>query len=76
MSDAGPPHADALSTILLTALQALAASGRADEACRLAGRACAALRLRDAQQWKKFNAFLHRAARDTPDPGRSVVAEG
>jgi hypothetical protein len=50
----------ALVEILLSSLEALAATGQADAACRLAGRACAALRKSDPSGWRKFNALLHR----------------
>jgi hypothetical protein len=50
----------ALTDILLTSLEALAAAGQADAACRLAGKACAALRGRDPSGWQRFNVFLHR----------------
>ena len=52
-----------LCAILLAGLQALADAGDADRACRLAGRACAALRDRpDDRPWRRFNALLHRLA--------------
>jgi hypothetical protein len=50
----------ALIDILLSSLEALAATGEVDAACRLAGRACAALRKSDSRGWRKFNALLHR----------------
>lgn len=53
----------ALAGILLKSLEALAAAGEADAACRLAGHACAALRTTDADAWNKFNVLLHRLAR-------------
>lgn len=49
--------------ILLASLEALAAAGRTDEACRLAGQACATLRQNDLAGWKRFNALLHRLSR-------------
>ena len=39
-----PESSVALIDILLSSLEALAATGQADAACRLAGEACAALR--------------------------------
>jgi hypothetical protein len=54
-----------LCGILLTGLQALADAGDADRACRLAGRACAAVRGANDQQWRRFNALLHRLAPQT-----------
>lgn len=50
--------------VLLASLRALAAAGRSDEACRLAGRACAAVRGSDPTAWRQFNALLHRLTRD------------
>jgi len=56
-----PPETSArLIEILLSSLEALAAAGQADAACRLAGRACAALRNEDPNGWRRFNALLHR----------------
>lgn len=46
--------------VLLASLEALAAAGEADAACRLAGRACAELRHSDPAAWQRFNVFLHR----------------
>jgi hypothetical protein len=43
-------------------------AGRPETACRLAGQACAALRETSPAAWHAFNAFLHRFARQTPDP--------
>ncbi len=66
---AGPGAADAgagktgVIDVLLQALEELAAAGRADAACRLAGRACAVLRNKDAQGWQRFNALLHRLSK-------------
>ncbi|MBN8967140.1 MAG: hypothetical protein J0G95_01560 [Rhizobiales bacterium] len=54
------PPAPVLDALLLESLQALAAAGQPEAACRLAGRACAALRNGDSRQWRKFNALLHR----------------
>jgi hypothetical protein len=52
-----------LDKILLTSLQELAAAGRVETACRLAGQACAALRQSDPAAWRGFNALLHRLAK-------------
>lgn len=52
-----------LTDVLLSSLDALVAAGQAEAACRLAGEACAALRGRDEAGWRRFNAFLHRAAK-------------
>jgi len=54
------PAIAALSTILLDGLRALADANEADLACRLAARACAALRRKDGVQWRRFNVLLHR----------------
>lgn len=54
-----------LIDILLSSLEALAAAGQADAACRLAGRACAALRNKDPSGWRRFNALLHRLCKST-----------
>lgn len=63
MTDARLDTATPLVAILLSSLDALVAAGEADTACRLAGEACAALRGRDDAGWRRFNAFLHRAAK-------------
>lgn len=67
MAEAGgrvPPVGVALAApledILYASLVALAAAGELEEACRLAGRACAACRLTDARAWNRFNGLLHR----------------
>ena len=52
-----------LTDILLVSLQELANAGRAERACRLAGRACAALRQCDPTAWKRFNVLLHQLSR-------------
>ncbi len=49
-----------LDEILLASLKELAAAGRVETACRLAGQACAALRHHDPVAWRGFNALLHR----------------
>lgn len=72
MNGADRPRTETLAAILLMALQQLAAEGRVDEACRMAGRACAVLRQSDLMEWRKFNAFLHRVVRDAPDVGRGL----
>lgn len=54
-----------LIEVLLSSLEALAAAGQADAACRLAGRACAALRNKDPNGWRRFNALLHRLCKST-----------
>lgn len=56
---------EALNDLLLASLKALAAAGNAEEACRLAGQACALYRQRDsdAATWNRYNVLLHRLAR-------------
>ncbi len=49
-----------LDDILLACVRGLAAAGRAEMACRLAGQACAAHRLTDAAAWRRFNVLLHQ----------------
>jgi hypothetical protein len=57
-----------LADVLVEALDALATAGEPRDASRLAGRACAALRLDAPQDWRKFNALLHRLSRQiSPD---------
>lgn len=69
----GPAAAQAaLVLLLLESLQALAGSGQGELACRLAGRACAALRHDDQQQWQRFNALLHRLGPRTGPVGRQA----
>lgn len=55
-----PTETTPLTGVLLTSLEALAAAGEADAACRLAGQACAELRHSDPAAWQRFNVFLHR----------------
>jgi hypothetical protein len=58
LADAGQ-----LAGLLAKSLEALAAAGEADAACRIAGHACALYRGRDAARWQQFNVLLHRLAR-------------
>ncbi len=46
--------------ILLESLTALADSGEVERACRLAGRACTALRISDPAVARRFDVLLHR----------------
>ncbi|MEZ5533527.1 MAG: hypothetical protein R3E69_14225 [Steroidobacteraceae bacterium] len=67
-----PPECDALvaalNDLLSASLRALADTGQVEEACRLAGRACALYRRTDAKAWNRFNGLLHRfAARSSRD---------
>lgn len=71
---AGSPAVQ-LGDILLGALRALADAGEAEEACRLAGHACAAWRSRDAAQWKRFNVLLHRLGPRTGPVGLRGTGE-
>lgn len=61
-----------LCEILLASLEALARAGQADAACRLAGRACAALRKDDTKQWRRFNVLLHRLSHLAGKVGRPL----
>ena len=61
---------EALADRAMMALRALADAGEAEQACRLAGRACAAWRGRDAAQWKRFNVLLHRLGPHTGPVGQ------
>ena len=54
---------NALAEILLESTAALAACGEADRACRLAGRAYAALRRTDPAMAHRFDVLLHRLVR-------------
>jgi hypothetical protein len=48
--------------ILLESLAALAGAGEVEAACRLAGRACVALKEPDPRASRRFDALLHRLA--------------
>jgi hypothetical protein len=50
----------AMSAILRDSLLELSELGRADDACRLAARACAVLRRSQADEWHTFNKLLHK----------------
>ncbi|AKJ67120.1 hypothetical protein PATSB16_07350 [Pandoraea thiooxydans] len=52
--------AEALCTLLLQSLAALAAADQVDTACRIAGQAHAVLRRDDGRQAQRFNSLLHR----------------
>ncbi|MGE0753077.1 MAG: hypothetical protein AB7K64_21110 [Variibacter sp.] len=65
-----------LCDVLLASLETLARAGDVDMACRLAGRACAALRKDDAKQWRRFNALLHRLSRMTGELRRPSDTDG
>ncbi|AMN48299.1 hypothetical protein ACG33_14560 [Steroidobacter denitrificans] len=60
----------ALDDILLASLKALAAAGEVEEACRLAGRACAFHRGRNVEAWSRYNVLLHRLARRAAGAGQ------
>jgi hypothetical protein len=52
-----------LPEILLASISALAAAGEVENACRLAGQACVALRRADPARARRFDVLLHRLAR-------------
>lgn len=52
-----------LTDLVISSLEALAAAGQPDAACRFAGQACAALRKDDPRSWRRFNALLHRLSK-------------
>lgn len=49
-----------LSEILLESVVTLAGTGQVEAACRLAGRACVALRESNPTAARRFDALLHR----------------
>ena len=49
-----------VAQILLESLTALASAGQAESACRLAGRACVALRSSEPALARRFDVLLHR----------------
>ncbi|HWV42844.1 hypothetical protein [Pseudorhodoplanes sp.] len=55
-----------LTEVLLASLETLVAAGEAEAACRLAGRACAAVRQSNPAAWQRFNVFLHRMIKRLP----------
>lgn len=61
-----PAGTTPLTAVLIASLEALAAAGHADTACRLAGQACAELRHSDPAAWQRFNVFLHRMIKHLP----------
>jgi hypothetical protein len=60
----GAPDASAepayLPEILLASITALATAGEVENACRLAGQACVALRRDDPAGARRFDVLLHR----------------
>lgn len=56
----GDDGVDALAGLLLETVRKLADAGRVEEACRIAGRACAILRPLSPVGEHRFNALLHR----------------
>lgn len=54
------PQPQGLVDILVTSLNALAAAGDVEAACRLAGQACVALRRTDQAAARRFDVLLHR----------------
>lgn len=59
-SPTAPPRPADLPAILLQSLRALADAGEVEAACRLAGRACVALRHSDPKAARQFDVLLHR----------------
>jgi hypothetical protein len=62
---AGPASsgtAKQIPEILLESLAALAGAGEVEIACRLAGRACVALKEPDPSASRRFDVLLHRLA--------------
>jgi hypothetical protein len=57
---------EAMARVLTQGLKALADSGQADLACRLAGQAYVAVRLSHPPVARRFNAFLHQYASSAP----------
>ncbi len=55
-----PAGLPSVPEILLASLTALAASGEVEQACRLAGQACMALRRTDKAAARRFDVLLHR----------------
>lgn len=49
-----------LAGLLIASLEALAAAGEVEMACRVAGKACVLLRSADPRAARRFNALLHR----------------
>ena len=60
---AGGAGPRSLDDLLIASLTALAAAGEVEEACRLAGHACALHRNRDVPAWNRYNVLLHRLAK-------------
>lgn len=65
-SPAGAPAAERLSDILLRSLKLLAEHGEIEQACRLTGEACVALRNVDHRSAQRFDALLHRLSPKVP----------
>ena len=59
-SSRDPDFQDNLAEILLESTAALAACGKVEQACRLAGRAYVALRRTDPAMARRFDVLLHR----------------
>lgn len=60
------PDIEKLVELLSASLQRLAAAGDVEGACRLAGQACAAVRLTNPVAEHRFNALLHRLCKPRP----------
>ncbi len=52
--------ADVLTDLLLETVRKLADAGQVEEACRVAGKACAILRPARPASERRFNVLLHR----------------
>ena len=61
-----------ISAILRDSLLELSELGRADDACRLAARACAVLRRSQADEWHMFNKLLHKLSSRSAPVGRTA----
>lgn len=71
---AGAGAGRALERLLVEALVALDAAGETEMACRLAGRACMAVKDGDERAYRRFDALLHGLTKDRPDPGSGAGA--
>lgn len=56
----GADGVEALAGLLLETVQSLADAGQIEQACRIAGRACAVLRVLHPVGAHRFNGLLHR----------------
>ena len=70
--DGATGNTAAISAILRDSLLELSELGRADDACRLAARACAVLRRSQADEWHMFNKLLHKLSSRSAPVGRTA----